>query len=204
MIEITQLNSHSGIFAKAWDAIAYFAGRIDPVWQIIIVSVFCLSLFVFMLFYIFDKLKLSQMISLSIIPPYILLILVLTIFIRLPNNEVTYEFMPIWSYIEMIKYKRVDLLIDNLFNLCIFVPLGFLVMSSFSPKKKEWRAFRILLLLTLLFSLSIEISQLITRHGCCETDDIINNLIGSAIGGIIYMIFHQIVEKIFSATEDKK
>ena len=69
---------------------------------------------------------------------------------------------------------------DNLINILLFVPIGFLV---------GWVVSRYKLIKAVLFGLfvseTIECSQLIWHRGTFDVDDLFNNTVGALIGGLI-------------------
>lgn len=65
------------------------------------------------------------------------------------------------------------------------VPLGFFLPLLFTKCKKFWVTY----LSGFLFTLILELIQLITQRGIFELDDILNNTLGCIIGYGIVMIF---------------
>lgn len=63
-------------------------------------------------------------------------------------------------------------------NIIMFIPLGFLLPQVFCRLTSLPRV----LLTTAILITAVEIIQLFTLVGCCDIDDLILNLIGSAIG----------------------
>lgn len=63
-------------------------------------------------------------------------------------------------------------------NVIMFIPLGFLLPRVFEKVNRFWK----ILLTTALVITAAEIIQLFTLVGTCDIDDLILNLIGSAIG----------------------
>ena len=63
-------------------------------------------------------------------------------------------------------------------NVIMFIPLGFLLPRVFEKVNRFWK----ILLATALVITAVEIIQLFTLVGTCDIDDLILNLIGSAIG----------------------
>lgn len=63
-------------------------------------------------------------------------------------------------------------------NIVMFIPLGFLLPQVFCRLTSLPRV----LLTTAILITAVEIIQLFTLVGCCDIDDLILNLIGSAIG----------------------
>lgn len=69
-------------------------------------------------------------------------------------------------------------------NVIMFIPLGF-----FLPKLWPWqRAFPRTMLTTAGIITAVEIAQLLTLVGSCDTDDLILNLFGSGLGYGIYKL----------------
>jgi len=86
---------------------------------------------------------------------------------------ITYrDSVPLWVFI-----------LNLLGNLLIFAPLGFLVPLMRTRKTGVIRIF----IYSFLFSLGIEILQLVTRVGVFDVDDIILNTAGGLIGYVLYL-----------------
>ena len=63
-------------------------------------------------------------------------------------------------------------------NVVMFIPLGFFLPKLWQKQRKLWRT----LLTTALIILLVELTQLFTLVGSCDTDDLILNVLGAAIG----------------------
>lgn len=101
----------------------------------------------------------------------ILSILYLTLFNRAQSNlEPKFELF--WSYKQFFTDKTLQK--EILLNILLFLPLGYLL--SFITKNKRY------VLLAILFSVCIEIVQLVFGLGVFEYDDMISNGIGSVLG----------------------
>lgn len=86
------------------------------------------------------------------------------------------------SYYEAFVHHRWGWISQGLLNMLLFVPLG--VTGYLVTKKSISRA----ILIGLLLSIFVEVTQYFTKLGFFETDDIINNTIGTAIGaGICFL-----------------
>jgi len=70
-----------------------------------------------------------------------------------------------------------DILKDNILNIASFIPIGILV-ALIAQKYRIIKA----LVVGLLFSLTIEFSQLIFEKGTFDVDDLFNNTVGAVIG----------------------
>ena len=69
-------------------------------------------------------------------------------------------------------------------NVIMFVPLGFFLPLIFS----RLRRFMKLVLTSTLLIVSVELVQLFTRLGSCDTDDLILNLAGVILGFLLWRI----------------
>lgn len=74
--------------------------------------------------------------------------------------------------------------INLLGNIVAFIPFGALIRWVLNRRVRWYEA----ILYTFMFSLGIEVIQLITRVGSFDVDDIILNTIGGYIGFIVYYI----------------
>ena len=62
-------------------------------------------------------------------------------------------------------------------NIFLFLPLGYL-LSIVVPNRKS----RYIILVGILSSIAIELAQFLLEMGYCETDDVLYNTLGTAIG----------------------
>lgn len=65
----------------------------------------------------------------------------------------------------------------NILNVVMFLPVGFLLKLGYP--QIGWKQ---VLILGLVFSASIELSQFVFKRGLCEIDDLIHNVVGCMIG----------------------
>ena len=124
-------------------------------------------------------------ISLTLLPWIIAclyLMLYITVFSRSSGMDYSYHLQPFWSY-GHIKDGYVETFYENIYNVLFFMPYGILLGLQL----------RILSLAKItsigsLTSIVIELLQLISRTGCCETDDVIHNTLGFFIGATIVKV----------------
>lgn len=116
---------------------------------------------------------------------YIALVICHTLLFRTSSGAYEYCLMPLWSYREAMLGNH-HLLFELLLNILFFLPIGYL--SGRILLQKRSHSFRIVVSFCLLFSLFIEIVQLVTQRGLCEVDDLINNLIGAMIGYVLSLL----------------
>lgn len=115
----------------------------------------------------------------------VVLIYSATVIFRMENVTRKYNFMPFWSY------DKPELLVENIMNIVVFVPIGILLGYSFR-NITWWKA----LFIGASISASIEISQFCLMRGFSELDDVIHNTIGCMIGYGIYSMARVVYEKL--------
>lgn len=119
---------------------------------------------------------------------YILILLKLTLFrdTTLENYEI--NFIPFVDLINVYKKSGLWQFI-RLFlgNIVWFVPFGFMM-----PEMLKKCGFITVTLRGFLFSLLIEVLQLVLKKGICEIDDLILNTFGAMIGYTLYKILQRI------------
>lgn len=115
--------------------------------------------------------------SVSLLISYIFLVLAVTIMNRHSTIMWRYDIVP-FKVVLMANSRRItDLLQQAIANILLFFPIGFLTPAL--TKKNP-------IFLGFLFSLFLEVIQLVTRKGVFEIDDIIFNTIGAAAGLLMY------------------
>ncbi|MCC8150932.1 MAG: VanZ family protein [Lachnospiraceae bacterium] len=113
---------------------------------------------------------------------YLMAILFATLIFRTPAGSLfemqsmKAEWVPLWSWYEVIVHGDRELRREILLNIILFMPAGFLLRILYRVKIKD--AF----LMGLAFSAVIEILQLVTCRGLFEWDDMLHNGLGCAIG----------------------
>lgn len=89
-----------------------------------------------------------------------------------------------WTYREQL---GLHVAFINIFgNVLCFIPFGMFVPMI--AKNKVFKNPIIVAILAFLFSLSVEVSQLLLRVGAFDVDDLFLNTVGGLIGYIIYGI----------------
>ncbi len=125
---------------------------------------------------------------------YIFFIYCSTVFFRPVVGFRKYNFTPFWSYLSLQQEDGMDLLLaENIMNLVVFVPLGFLMGGAFRNLK-----FRIVLLSIIAFSLSIELMQLALKRGFAEIDDVFHNTLGCLLGYGVFLAIQDLWNKVHS------
>lgn len=106
------------------------------------------------------------------------LILAMTLSGREPGAERHFRLQPFWSYREAFFHGKTGLGIQIISNILLFIPLGGMLPLNFRWFDRLRRA----VLVCVLLSISIEIIQGVTGMGLCETDDMMGNTLGGALG----------------------
>ena len=148
-----------------------------------LLSVCCLGLVLLLVFCGIKKgLRYSLMLLLI---EYVFLLFCSTVIFRTPGETRQYDFHPFWSY------SRPDLLVENIMNVVVFIPVGMIlgsllrVKGSWSPNgswlmvKGSW------LLVAIIgcgISVTIEAIQFFLMRGFSEVDDVMHNTVGCLFG----------------------
>lgn len=112
-------------------------------------------------------------------------IVVMTLFTRRIGDTYKIDLKPFSSYYVAFAEGNMEILLQILVNIAMYIPLGFLLPCCF----KLFEKYRYVILGIFSGSLVIELIQLIFRLGLFEVDDVINNTLGAVIGLVIYIIF---------------
>ena len=110
-------------------------------------------------------------------------IFVMTLFRRSAGVNFNFRAKPFESYYIAFAEGGIEVLLQIIINIAMFIPIGFLLPCCF----KLYEKYRYVLITAVIASVSIELLQLIFRIGLFETDDVINNVFGAMIGLGIYM-----------------
>lgn len=145
-----------------------------------------ISTFLFFYFLIYKKimkgskkLNKTRILIWSVFLIYIVIVLGATLINRAPNSSNNYintyvfeTYMSIWYGYSSFEFRNLIL------NILMFIPFGFMLPLLF----KKCEKFYITYFLIFGMSLFIEISQLVSKRGLFELNDLINNTLGGVIG----------------------
>lgn len=116
---------------------------------------------------------------------YVFVIFCSTVIFRTAADGNGHNFRPFWSY-EAIQDGRSELLVENIMNVVVFIPvgilLGFMVNGARCTVMKE---LLIVLIVGMGISLSIEAMQYFFHRGFAETDDVMHNTLGCILGALM-------------------
>jgi glycopeptide antibiotics resistance protein len=124
---------------------------------------------------------------------YIFLLLYATLLSRTPSDVRTYRLEPFASLkgaFEMAEGTRLRLqapqVLEGIFlNLCLCVPVGYLLPLAFIQRGKRMRFWQAICAGAAV-SAAIEVMQFVTCLGMLELDDWLLNTMGTALGGLLY------------------
>ena len=120
---------------------------------------------------------------------YIAMVLASTIGFRKTFEEYKYQLTSFYSY--HLPENSEPMFWQVLLNIILFVPIGLLFRGIL---KNLWTV----VICSCIFSICIETLQLVFRKGLCETDDVIHNTLGAAIGCMIYIALSRGVKQLRS------
>ena len=134
-----------------------------------LLSIFCIGLVVFIAWKGFKTgFRYS---AILLLVEYIFLIFCSTVFFRTPGDTGQYDFHLFWGY------DRPELLVENIMNVVVFVPVGLLLGIAFK-QMTWWKA----LLIGCGISVAIEALQFFFMRGFSELDDVMHNTLGCLLG----------------------
>lgn len=163
----------------------YFSSLINNVPHIVYMLLLVLFVIVAVLLLVFKHSEFKQSISRLLIVEYSVILYFITVFSRKAHSVRRYDFTPFWSY------EKPDLLLENVMNVVVFIPVGILLGLAFS-NIKLWKV----VVIGLLLSLPIEILQFFLKKGFAEIDDVMHNTIGCMLGYGLSNIATLFVQKI--------
>lgn len=155
------------------DCISSFCGIPS---YVLILTIIIFVVFLFAGFqFIKGKNRLFFLASLSLFL-YIALVFFSAVLFRPKMNDHQYHFELFWSYSKILEGEKY-LLRDDVQNIILFVPIGFLLRVVMQSNN-----ILVVFLFACLFSSCIELFQYYGWKGVAETDDILHNSIGCLLG----------------------
>ena len=145
-----------------------------------LLSVFCLGVVLFMVFKgVRTGFKWS---SVLLLIEYVFLVFCSTVIFRPTGETRQYDFHPLWSY------DRPELLVENIMNVIVFIPIG-MILGSLLRVKGSWTSqatksitWLVALLIGCSISITIEALQFWFMKGFSEVDDVMHNTVGCLVG----------------------
>lgn len=112
---------------------------------------------------------------------YLSVIAITAFFMREPGAR-TLQLIPFHGLVQAIRHGTAADWGQIIMNIVIFFPAGILPPFLSRTFRNRYR----ILLPGAMLSLLIELSQLIAQRGYCDIDDFLFNLLGTAIGALLY------------------
>ena len=161
--------------------------------QRIIISIMLLAALcvLFVLLFKHKKINVIQLVASLVFSAYVVFVLYYTVLGRYSQEEYTFQIYIYKSYKYLIEDFGPHSLRQVILNIVMLIPFGFLMPIVIKAKSK----YLITLLSAFAFILFIESMQLIMQCGTFEVDDIINNLLGTVIGMLLYFLLNKLIQK---------
>ena len=163
----------------------WFDPNIPMEYIIISFSVLCIVMAIGFIAYRGQRMK--RFVLGALIIEYYFLVLCSTVICRTASVSKRLELKPFYNYVDIwngVDFKRT--LMEVLLNVALFVPIGFL-LGGMMPK-----GFLKVLLTGFLLSILIELLQLSSGRGLCETNDVVHNTIGCMLGYAAAMVLKKL------------
>ena len=164
----------------------WFDPNIPMEYIIISFSVLCVVMAIGFIVYRGQRMKKFVMGALAI--EYYFLVLCSTVICRTSPVSKRVELMPFYNYSDIwngVDFKRT--LMEVLLNVALFVPIGFLLGGIMS------KGFLKVLFTGCLLSILIELLQLASGMGLCETNDVVHNTVGCIMGYAAAMALKKLI-----------
>ena len=115
-------------------------------------------------------------------------IFVMTLFGRARGESRSFRLRPFESYGIAFMQGNVEILLQIVVNIAMYVTLSILLLCCFQWDKR----YQYVVLVAFVSSLAVELLQVIFKIGMFEVDDIINNVLGTLIGIVIYLFSRKV------------
>ena len=157
--------------------------------EIYLVLIFAFAIGLFLVLKFSNDKKHFRLVPKLLLIEYLALLLCSTVLFRTESKDVRYSVEPLWSY-ESIQYGHLELIAENVMNVVVFIPMGFLLGCSFR-KMRLWKVF----VIGICMSTTIEALQFYYKRGFSEVDDVIHNTIGCLLGYCAFCMLTWLVRK---------
>lgn len=133
------------------------------------------------------KLSYEKTLIFSIFIAYIYVVINTTLLANFRNSMISGINLELFNSYRKVLHRFSNSIVwrDIILNIFMFMPFGFLLPLLNKQFYKPYLTW----VLSLLFTLSIEITQFIIKVGAFDVDDIFNNFLGSIIGYFLAMSF---------------
>lgn len=121
---------------------------------------------------------------------YVVVVICSTVLFRPKLSMARIEITPFWTYFAVYNHTYGVSIWDIILNIVLFFPLGIFLAILF-PKLKIGKA----VLIGVLSSVCIELSQLVLQRGIVQFDDVLHNTIGCCLGFLVTKWLTSIMSK---------
>lgn len=162
--------------------------------QNLIFVVFIIAIAVVIWAYIASNVKKNKMfftiVNVFVFASIVVVVIYRTLISRAPTYS-NVEFVPFKHFFTNEDYKAV---IRSFFmNVFLFTPLGISMPYVLSKNSRKWPVF-VTVVFAFILSVGIEFLQYYYHFGRCETDDVIANTLGAAVGTLSYCFYVKILK----------
>ena len=160
-----------------------------PLWHLTLISVIIIICYV-RVNLLFKK-SLWRNICNLVLLAFSIYALIYTTLFRREGGNLQIELRPFYSFImaqSQVEYYRTFFM-----NALLFVPLGLSMPYVLSKKPRKWTVF-VTVVFAAVLSVGIEYLQYRYHLGRCETDDVIANTLGAAVGTLSYLLYMKILK----------
>ena len=180
----------------------------NPIWSanelIVILTVLLFAIISLITLCWRKRIRCSQAVAWFLLLLYLITVLGSTVFTRIPGER-KYQLEVFWSWKKIFHsvaqngfVLQNQLLQENILNMVMLFPVGFLLPLVFARKIKWYQG----LLFGMAVSSGIELLQLFLCRGLFEFDDIIHNSFGCMIGALLGNVVWRLERRIRSNTEN--
>ena len=121
----------------------------------------------------------KESIALSLAVMYLFFVISSTVLVRDATDLYSFDAPLFWSYTKILE-GQTGYLIENILNVFMLMPIGILIGVGFDKSR-----INVAIIIGALISLMIEISQMLTKRGLFEFDDILHNTVGCGVGYVV-------------------
>lgn len=131
---------------------------------------------------IIEERKLRKIRAIILFLGYSILVSFITLLRRIPGVQTNYYLIPFQNYLDSYGGINEKAILYSFLNIVLFIPYG-MILSRITAEHRKNR--RMIVIIGLFLSCFIEITQLFTRRGTFETEDLILNTTGAFVGTLL-------------------
>ena len=121
---------------------------------------------------------------------------------RTPSVEMRYNLVPFVEIRRFLVYRKVlgfrAVFLNVYGNIIGLLPFGFFLPAMHRYFRRVYRIVSV----SFLFSCGIELTQLVTRRGSCDVDDVILNTLGGLLGYLLFVLSRRLARRTAPGQKD--